>query len=148
MQQPVLNRLFSTFYPKKRLIFLFLFFTLFLFSSAIYSQTTFTENAVGFNLNNGGTKDGGHAWADYDLDGDFDLVINTNGAGVLMRNDGGTFTNVTGALAPDFSAGSLERTALFVDFNNDGYPDIFRNDHNNIKIYLQDPATNRFSTLR
>ncbi len=110
----------------------------------VSAQTTFTESANTYNLDIGGNKDGGHAWADYDLDGDFDLIINTVGRGYLMRNDGGSFSDQTATLAPDFFIGTLERTALFVDFNNDGYPDIFRNDHNNIKIYLQDPATNRF----
>ena len=110
----------------------------------ISAQTTFTESAAAYGLNIGGNKDGGHAWADYDLDGDFDLVINRNGSGYLLRNDGGSFSDQTAALAPDFSGGSLERTALFVDFNNDGYPDIFRNKHNDVRIYLQDPATNRF----
>lgn len=109
-----------------------------------HSQTTFTESAAAYGLNIGGTKDGGHAWADYDLDGDFDLVVNRNGSGYLLRNDGGSFSDQTAALAPDFSGGSLERTALFVDFNNDGYPDVFRNRHNDVRIYLQDPATNRF----
>ncbi len=110
----------------------------------LFSQTTFTESAAAYGLNVGGNKDGGHAWADYDLDGDFDLVINTNGRGYLMRNDGGSFSDQTAALAPDFLSGSLERTALFVDLNNDGYPDVFRNRHNDVRIYLQDPATNRF----
>ncbi|MDC6351869.1 FG-GAP-like repeat-containing protein [Zeaxanthinibacter sp. PT1] len=113
-------------------------------SFAAYSQTTFTESAAVYGINIGGNKDGGHAWADYDLDGDFDLVVNTQGPGYLLRNDGGVFTDQTAALAPDFNNGSLERTALFVDFNNDGYPDIFRNKHNDIRIYLQDPVTNRF----
>ncbi len=90
-----------------------------------FSQTTFTESAAAYGLNVAGTKDGGHAWADYDLDGDFDLVINTNGRGYLMRNDGGSFSDQTATLAPDFLTGVLERTALFVDFNNDGYPDVF-----------------------
>ena len=114
------------------------------------AQTTFTESAAlpAYNLNIGGSKDGGHAWADYDLDGDYDLVINTNGRGYLLRNDGASgftdVTNINGNLAPDFLNGSLERTALFVDFNNDGYPDIFRNDHSEAKIYLQDPSTNKF----
>ncbi|MBT8205340.1 MAG: VCBS repeat-containing protein, partial [Eudoraea sp.] len=115
-----------------------------LFAMVTYGQTTFTESAAAYNLNVGGTKDGGHAWADYDLDGDFDLVINTNGRGYLLRNDGGSFSDQTAALAPDFLGGTLERTALFVDFNNDGYPDVFRNKHNDLRIYLQDPATNRF----
>jgi len=117
-------------------------------STSMIAQTTFTESAASYSLNIAGNKDGGHAWADYDLDGDYDLVINTNGRGYLLRNDGASgftdVTNINGNLAPDFLNGSLERTALFVDFNNDGYPDIFRNDHNNVKIYLQDPATNRF----
>ncbi|WP_339339053.1 MULTISPECIES: FG-GAP-like repeat-containing protein, partial [unclassified Croceitalea] len=123
----------------------FIIVLFFLFSFLrVSSQTTFTESAAAYNLDISGNKDGGHAWADYDLDGDFDLVVNTNGAGYLMRNDGGTFTDVTSTLAPDFSGGGLERTALFVDFNNDGYPDIFRNDNNDLRIFLQDPATNRF----
>ena len=112
--------------------------------SEAFSQTTFTESAASYGLNVAGTKDGGHAWADYDLDGDFDLVINRNGTGYLLRNDGGSFSNQTAALAPDFNSGSLERTALFVDFNNDGYPDVFRNTHNDLRIYLQHPATNIF----
>ena len=114
------------------------------FGLGVSAQTTFTESAAAFGLNLGGNKDGGHAWADYDLDGDFDLVVNRQGGGRLYRNNGGSFTNVTGSLAPDFNGGSLERTALFVDFNNDGYPDIFRNKHNDLRIYLQDPTTNRF----
>ncbi len=122
---------------------LVILFTLFSFLK-LSGQTTFTESSASYNLNISGSKDGGHAWADYDLDGDFDLVVNTNGVGYLMRNEGGSFTDVTSILAPDFSSGDLERTALFVDFNNDGYPDIFRNDNNDIRIFLQDPATNRF----
>jgi len=117
---------------------------IFLCINVSYSQTTFTESAAAYGINIGGTKDGGHAWADYDLDGDFDLVINRNGSGYLLRNDGGSFSDQTAALAPDFSGGNLERTALFVDFNNDGYPDIFRNKHNDLRIYLQHPATNIF----
>ncbi|MBT8293653.1 MAG: hypothetical protein KJN70_10280, partial [Eudoraea sp.] len=35
----------------------------------VYSQTTFCESAGIYGLNVAGTKDGGHAWADYDLDG-------------------------------------------------------------------------------
>jgi len=125
-----------------------LFFISFaIISIPVIAQTTFTESAAAYGLNIGSNKDGGHAWADYDLDGDYDLIVNTNGRGYLLRNDGGSFTDVTninGNLAPDFLNGSLERTALFVDFNNDGYPDIFRNDHTQAKVYLQDPLTNKF----
>jgi hypothetical protein len=48
-----------------------------LWSSIVISQTTFTKSAAAYRLNIAGTKYGGHAWADYDLDGDFDLAINT-----------------------------------------------------------------------
>ena len=130
-------------FPTKISWFVTIFFVLFSFFK-VAAQTTFTESAAAYNLDIPGTKDGGHAWADYDLDGDFDLVVNTNGRGYLMRNDGGTFTDVTSVLAPNFSGGGLERTALFVDFNNDGYPDILRNDNNDLRIFLQDPVTNRF----
>jgi hypothetical protein len=72
------------------------------------AQTTFTESAAAYRLNIGGNKDGGHAWADYDLDDDFDLVINRNGTGYLLRNDGGSFTEGTGILASDFNSGNLQ----------------------------------------
>lgn len=117
-------------------------------STSLVAQTTFTESAAAYGLNIGNNKDGGHAWADYDLDGDYDLVVNTNGRGYLLRNDGASgftdVTNINGSLAPDFLNGTLERTALFVDFNNDGYPDVFRNDSSQARIYLQDPTTNKF----
>ena len=115
-------------------------FLLFLISfHEVWGQTTFTESAASYNLNITGNKDGGHAWGDYDLDGDFDIFINTNNRGYLLRNDGGSFTDVTNTLISDVNNDGLERTALFVDFNNDSYPDIFRNDSGNAKIYLQIP---------
>lgn len=52
------------------------------------SQTTFTESAAAYGLNLGGNKDDGHALADYDLNGDCDMVMNTNGNRRLIRNDG------------------------------------------------------------
>ena len=126
-----------------------LVFALFIVITSIsFAQTTFTESAAAYNLNIGGGKDGGHGWGDYDLDGDFDLVVNTNGRGYLLRNDGGSFTDVTATLCSEITTGGLERTALFIDLNNDGYPDIVRNDSDFLKIYLQipnaDPTLIRF----
>ena len=48
MQQLALKRLFSTFYHKKRSVLLFLFFTIVIFSSEIYSQTTNTESYASY----------------------------------------------------------------------------------------------------
>ncbi|MGV3460603.1 MAG: FG-GAP-like repeat-containing protein [Flavobacterium sp.] len=69
------------------------------------------------------------AWADFDNDGDMDVMIGasstTGGSHKLMRNDGnGTFTNVTvGSGYDTFTSLSQEHCAH--DFNNDGFVDIF-----------------------
>ncbi|MBD1263203.1 VCBS repeat-containing protein [Maribacter polysiphoniae] len=94
----------------------------------IFSQTTFTETAASFNLDIGGNKDGGHAWADYDNDGDLDVLVleNVNGStrSYLMRNNGNnTFTDVRAALITGMGNDVAERQAAWGDLNNDGRPD-------------------------
>ncbi|WGK65037.1 Ig-like domain-containing protein [Croceiramulus getboli] len=120
-------------------------------SAPLLAQTTFTENAAAYGLNIGGDKDGGHAWADFDLDGDLDLLINRlNTNSVLLRRDGNTFVDVTNTLT-DGMTKNRERSAIWADFNGDGYPDFFRNTSfdktspkNSIEIRLQHPATHVF----
>jgi Calx-beta domain-containing protein/VCBS repeat protein/flagellar hook capping protein FlgD/ASPIC/UnbV protein len=84
----------------------------------------------------------GTAWCDYDRDGDLDLVILGYNAGgfelgekpaatirpptpnLLLQNQGdGTFINVAPALGLDI-AGNAE-TAVWGDFDGDGWPDLF-----------------------
>lgn len=71
------------------------------------------------------------AWADYDNDGDMDLMIGASsfwsGGHLLMRNNGdGTFTDVTAGSGLDtFNGTSLEHAPA--DFDNDGFVDIFGN---------------------
>ncbi len=120
-----------------------------------HAQTTFTESATTYGLNIDGNKDGGHAWADYDLDGDLDLLINRDRGlnSVLLRNqlmETGTasFLDVTVALTDGMTT-EMERSAIFADFNNDGYPDFARNTgsgglNTGIEIRLQHPATQIF----
>ena len=61
----------------------------FMFSwGEIHCQTTFIESGSAYGLNLGGNKDDGHALVDYDLNGDCDMVMNTNGNRRLTRNDG------------------------------------------------------------
>ncbi|MDF1798711.1 MAG: CRTAC1 family protein [Planctomycetota bacterium] len=72
--------------------------------------------------------------ADYDGDGDEDLFLTTLGPNLLLRNDGGRFTEVgaaagvagstwtdaAGALHPEWSTG-----ATFADLDGDGWLDLF-----------------------
>ncbi|NNE55327.1 MAG: hypothetical protein HKN32_04860, partial [Flavobacteriales bacterium] len=116
-------------------------------SDYAFSQTTFTESAAAYGIDLDGNKEGGHAWADYDLDGDLDLLVNTD-HGVycsrLFRNDGGSFFDVTSVLAPNLLNDNLERSAAWGDLNSDGFPDFIRNTSGEIQVYLQDPNTGLF----
>ncbi|MGI9551769.1 MAG: FG-GAP-like repeat-containing protein, partial [Aurantibacter sp.] len=113
-------------------------------------QTSFTESAALYNLDIGGIKDGGHAWADYDKDGDLDLLVNRDSTNsVLLRNqfiESGTasFIDMTLALTDGMNTWR-ERSAIFADFTNDSYPDFARNtSYAGIEIRLQHPATHIF----
>ena len=116
-----------------------------LFSSNIFSQTTFSEQAAAWGINIGGSKDGGHSYADYDGDGDLDLLINTYDitlASRLYRNNGNnTYTDVTSTLAPALLVNRRERCAIWGDLNNDGLLDFVRNTGSDgsqlIEVYLQ-----------
>ena len=134
--------------PKMHIGILFL---LFFKSTLLNAQTTFSESAAPFGLNISGTKDGGHAWADYDGDGDLDvlvLVSSTTQRNYLMRNNrigAGTndFTNVQPTLVPGMLNRLAERQAAWGDVNNDGRPDFMMNSYGTnsgtvaIQIFIQ-----------
>lgn len=89
---------------------------------------TFTNVAVEANMNNK-TQTWSTAWADFNNDGFMDAMVGVSsfstGGHKLMKNNGdGTFTDVTaGSGFDNFPHTSWEY--IPVDFNNDGYVDVF-----------------------
>jgi len=69
--------------------------------------------------------------ADYDHDGDWDLYLSNLGDNVLMRNDGGVFSDATYTAGPVdgvVDGGDLLLTSwgtVWADFDNDGWEDLF-----------------------
>jgi hypothetical protein len=68
----------------------------------------------------------GQAWGDYDQDGWYDLyVTDPAGPNILYRNKGdGTFaiSSLAGQVA---LINTQSSGAVFADYNNDGYPDLY-----------------------
>ena len=84
----------------------------------------YTENATSLNLADG-IQTWSSAWGDYDNDGDMDVFVGaSSGSHKLMRNDGGTFTDITsGSGVTALTATSIEHATH--DFDNDGNLDVF-----------------------
>lgn len=76
----------------------------------------------------------GVSWADYDNDGDFDVLVptNVNGSNLFFENNGdGTFTNKNAMFGSTKSS-----TASWADFDNDGYIDVMLAGGDGDKTYL------------
>ncbi len=87
---------------------------------------TFTEKgtASGVGSSNNGIS---AAWGDYDNDGNLDLyVVNFYEQDELYHNNGnGTFTDVTYQSGINIIASGNEIDAVWGDYNNDGYIDLY-----------------------
>lgn len=69
------------------------------------------------------------SWADYDGDGDHDLLVASEGTAALYRNDGGTLVPSGIPLPSYFEDSAYEdtydlRSATWADYDNDGDPDL------------------------
>ena len=121
---------------------------LILSSGEVLAQTTFTESAAAYGLNLNQNKDGGHAWSDFDNDGDLDVLVleNSGAKSFLMQNTSGVFTNVQTTLASGMLSDPAERQAAWGDLNNDGLPDFMISSHGSsssvvaIQIFLQNAS--------
>jgi hypothetical protein len=129
----------KNYYPKR---YAMAVLCLLFFGSALRSQSTFSEQATSWGINLGGSKDGGHSFADFDGDGDLDLLINTDNwtgySRLYVNNGNNTFSDVTSSKASALLNNVRERCAVWADFNNDGRLDFLRNtSFGGIEVYMQ-----------
>ena len=81
-------------------------------------------------------------WFDYNKDGYMDLIALRADSTLLYKNNGnGTFSKVSSFNLP-ISGGSS--SLAFVDYNNDGFLDIFKSDN---KVYLNDAGNGTFTAV-
>ncbi len=84
----------------------------------------FVESAAAFNLARPEDRARTSTWIDYDQDGDLDLFLGnapaTGYPDVIMRNDRGTFTQVTTGIEGERDTES----ATWADWDGNGYPDL------------------------
>jgi hypothetical protein len=74
---------------------------------------------------------------DIDNDGDLDLFVLAAFGGVLLRNDGGSFTNITASLPP---LAANQRTAAFVHADADGRLDLLLTWSGQARLFLNQPG--------
>jgi cytochrome c-type biogenesis protein CcmH/NrfG len=82
------------------------------------------------------------ALLDYDGDGDLDIFASGGGAAYLLRNDGGTFTDVTAGTAA--LSGATGGLAVAGDYDNDGREDLLAHAASRFRLYHNDGG-GRFS---
>jgi hypothetical protein len=103
---------------------------------------TFTNVASSMGLDFPFADSRGVCWGDYDNDGKLDLLITRrDNQQQLWRNTGTTFVEVGGPAGIAMS-GRDSRSGMFVDFNNDGFLDVFLAGLNKPKALFQNNGGN------
>ena len=98
------------------------------------TQTAGLDKVAGYGM--------GVAAADYDADGDTDLVITSLQGSHLLRNDAGVFTDVTKAAGLELAAPEWSMSSAWLDIDHDGLLDLF------IDGYVRwTPETDVFTTM-
>ncbi len=67
----------------------------------------------------------GAAVGDYDNDGDVDVFLTAVGSNLLLENDGGRFSDVTGRAGVSGDDQEWSSSAAFLDYDGDGLLDLF-----------------------
>ncbi len=102
-------------------------------ASKIYQNNgdhTFNEANMFYCQNNWCLSE---SWVDYDNDGDLDVFLSSSDSYEMYQNNGeGSFSNQEGLFSPD-----THGYALFRDFNNDGYVDMFQLIKEDEKYYFE-----------
>lgn len=117
----------------------------------------FTDVTTSYGLGSSSRSDSGPAFIDFDGDNDLDLIVgnigettaHTNDTVRVYRNDGTTFTNITGSAGISFPVGACPGTesdcidtynVSVGDIDNDGWMDVYlghwsRPTSDNVKAY-------------
>jgi hypothetical protein len=127
-----------------------------------YSYRLFASNSLGTNVgitraffqpwftDRGYATPGGDSWADFDGDGDLDVLVLNQYSSVLWRNDNGVLTNIA------YLTSGVQGSAAWCDYDNDGDLDVlvtgldgnffrqtrlYRNDGNGVFTQISAPLT-------
>ncbi|MEE8576539.1 MAG: FG-GAP-like repeat-containing protein [candidate division Zixibacteria bacterium] len=89
----------------------------------VSAELQFTDVSTSAGITDGRTS-AGAAWADFNNDGWVDIAASTwGGANLTLRNDNGTFVNLTGD--PSTTVTGPSSGISWGDYDNDGFADLF-----------------------
>jgi len=106
------------------------------------AETHYTWTTVSEVVLNGDGSDLGAQWVDYDQDGELDLYRHNPAGDSLLRQSGGTFTDVWPLADVDTHD---TRTPAWDDVDRDGYPDVYLPKWNQPNLRLSNDGLGGFA---